>query len=73
MLQADPTPKLEPLARAEQLSPSYVTRTLRLAFLAPVIVERILAGSQPVGLNIQRLITCDLPLAWDEQRAHLGG
>lgn len=44
-----------------------------LTFLAPGIVERILAGTQPANLSIEDLIKrVDLPLAWDEQYALLG-
>jgi len=44
-----------------------------LAFLAPDIVEAILAGTQPADLTTQTLIRrTDLPLNWAEQRALLG-
>ena len=44
-----------------------------LAFLAPEIVEAILAGTQPVDLTAEALTKrTDLPLSWAEQKALLG-
>ncbi len=44
-----------------------------LAFLAPDIVEAILAGTQPVDLTAETLIKhTELPQAWAEQKALLG-
>ena len=61
------------IARAEGVSEQYVSKLMPLAFLAPQIVERILAGTQPADLSIEDLIKrVDLPLAWDEQYALLG-
>lgn len=37
------------------MTPAYLTRVLRLAFLAPDITEAILAGSQPAALSVHRL------------------
>ena len=52
---------------------SYVSRVLRLAFLAPDIVEAILGGRHPVELTAERvLVHEDLPLNWREQRHRLG-
>jgi hypothetical protein len=44
---------------------------LRLAYLAPDIVEAISEGRQPRSLTLAKLIS-PLPLAWDEQRRALG-
>jgi DNA invertase Pin-like site-specific DNA recombinase len=53
---------------------SHVSRTLSLAFLAPDIVEMILAGRQPTALTPERLKAArPLPLDWNEQRARLLG
>jgi hypothetical protein len=59
------------IARTFDLSEPYVKRMLRLAFLAPEIVEAIAEGRQPRGLTLQRLIS-PLPPAWREQRRQLG-
>jgi len=55
------------LARKLKLDQSYIARTIRLASLAPDIVEAILTGQEPDGLSL-RSLRSDLPLAWDEQR-----
>lgn len=48
------------LAAREGVTSSYATRVLRLAFLAPEIVENILAGKQPAGMTgLQLLRLCD--------------
>ena len=45
---------------------------LRLSFLAPDIVEAILAGRQPKALTRTRLAAIDLPIDWNRQRTMLG-
>jgi hypothetical protein len=47
---------------------------IRLAFLAPTIVESIVEGRQPPELTAQFLSTGrgDLPLSWQEQEKLLG-
>lgn len=50
---------------------SYVRRILRLASLAPDIVEAILRGTEPSGLSLERLAKA-LPVLWEEQRKALG-
>ena len=47
---------LEDLARAKGVAPSYVSRVLRLTLLAPDIVEAILDGRQPAGLQLDDLL-----------------
>ena len=52
---------------------TYLVRVLRLAYLAPDIVEAILAGREPDGLTVNALMKAiQLPLAWDEQHRLLG-
>jgi hypothetical protein len=55
---------------AENISKSYVSRILRLALLAPDIVDGILRGSTDQALVLERLER-PLPASWDEQRAQL--
>ncbi|MHB1191246.1 MAG: hypothetical protein ACYC08_10455 [Armatimonadota bacterium] len=50
------------------LDPSYVTRTMRLALLAPDIVEAIVGGREPEGLTFKKLTAKPMPISWDEQR-----
>ena len=58
------------LARRLKLDQSYVARTIRLASLAPDLIEAILDGQEPDGLSL-RSLRRDLPLEWDEQRRTL--
>ena len=44
MLESGEVMTLAELAEREKIAPSYLTRVLRLAFLAPDIVQAILAG-----------------------------
>jgi site-specific DNA recombinase len=59
------------IASTCDLSEAYVRRILRLAFLAPDIVESIAEGRQPRGLTFQRLLG-PVPFAWAEQRRRFG-
>ena len=60
------------LARRSQFNVAHVSRRITLAFLAPKIVESIIAGTQPVLLTVERLgKACPLPNSWDEQIAQL--
>ena len=64
---------VEEVAREADLVPSYVTRLLRLTFLAPDIVTSIIAGRQPPDLTARKLMAdTRLPLDWSEQRIQLG-
>jgi ParB-like chromosome segregation protein Spo0J len=53
----------------ENISKSYVSRILRLALLAPDIVEAILEGSKDQALMLERLER-PLPTSWGEQRSN---
>ncbi len=55
---------------AENISKSYVSRILRLAILAPDIVEAILEGRQQDALLLERLRR-GWPVDWAAQRSHL--
>ncbi len=59
------------LARDAGLTERYFSRVFRCAFLAPDIVEAILAGRQPHDLNLEKLCH-DIPVSWVEQREQLG-
>ena len=52
---------------ALQVGRSYVGRILRLALLAPDIVEAIVSGNEPSGLSLERLVKA-MPMVWEEQR-----
>lgn len=55
------------LAEAEGVTRSFVNRLLRLTLLAPDIVEAILDGREPKGMQIEDLPRT-VPGAWEEQR-----
>jgi site-specific DNA recombinase len=62
------------IGKREGIGKRYVSRMIRLAFLAPAIVERIAEGRQPPELTTQFLSTSrgDLPLSWSTQEKSLG-
>lgn len=61
---------VQDLAEAEKINPSYIARVLRLTLLAPDIVEAILDGRQPVGLQLDDLLA-PFPVEWERQREAL--
>ncbi|HEV7253070.1 MAG TPA: hypothetical protein VGN97_08210 [Mesorhizobium sp.] len=56
------------LAKAEKLDISYVAHTIRLALLAPDLVEAILDGRQPATMQLQPLMR-GFPVEWEVQRS----
>ena len=58
------------LAEREGIAAPYLTRTMRLAQLAPDVVEAILDGRQPRQLTLEALRQ-PLPEAWDAQKRML--
>ena len=63
---------LAAIAVREGLAVRYVGRLIRLAFLAPEIVESIVEGRQPTTLTAEALTRrIELPLSWCSQRTAL--
>ena len=62
------------IAKCNGVGKQYVSRLIRLAFLAPEMVERIVAGRQPPELTAQALRTgrFDIPVDWAAQKRALG-
>jgi hypothetical protein len=58
------------IAEAEGIGKSYVSRILRLALLAPDVVEEILEGRARDALMLKKLER-RLPASWVEQRSLL--
>src|SRR3954453_18002420 len=58
------------IAEAERISKSYVSRILRLALLAPDLVEAILGGWADQRLMLERLER-PLPMGWANQEISL--
>jgi hypothetical protein len=55
------------LAASKGLNGSYVSHVLRLALLAPDLVEDILQGRQPAKMQLQSLVR-NAPDCWNMQR-----
>ena len=47
---------------------SYVGRILRLAMLAPAVIDAIVEGREPSGMSLERLVKGS-SMVWAEQRA----
>lgn len=62
---------IEELADRVQQDRGYVARVIRLAFLAPSIITRILDGHQPADMTLTRLLETDIPVSWARQAAIL--
>jgi hypothetical protein len=58
------------ISEVETINKSYVSRILRLALLAPDIVEMIIAGRTDQALMLEKL-EMPLPANWEEQRTRL--
>ena len=72
-LASSTAPSLTAFAEGQGISQSYVTRLIRLAWLAPDIVEAILDGRQPAGVTASALMRdTRKPTDWQEQRTALG-
>ncbi|TKD51544.1 recombinase family protein [Sphingomonas baiyangensis] len=62
------------LAMREGVQASYLTRVLRLAFLAPDVIEAMLAGRHGAGATVAELtLGSGVDPAWDAQRRALIG
>jgi len=72
MLESGEFSTIAELAACEKIAAPYLTRTIRLAQLAPDLVEEILDGRQPRGLTLESLRT-QFPVEWSGQRALLRG
>ncbi|MDP1526402.1 MAG: site-specific recombinase resolvase [Rhodocyclaceae bacterium] len=59
------------IAKAEGLMPTTVGRLLRLARLAPDIIEQFMMGRQPRSLTLLWLMRNDIPALWPDQRQML--
>lgn len=70
MLESGEFATITELAERERLTLSYVTRVLRLTFLAPDIVEAILAGRCNSSFTLAKAME-PLPHMWNEQRLNV--
>jgi len=62
------------IGKREKIGNRHVSEIIRLAFLAPDIVEQIVNGVQPPELTAQTLLqkSTRLPLDWETQHKSLG-
>jgi hypothetical protein len=61
------------IAAAASVGRSYVTRVLRLSFLAPQITKAIIQGRQPAEFSAIKLMrTGRFALRWSDQRRDFG-
>ena len=72
-LLADTTESINVITARLGKSKGRMTSLMRLSYLAPHIVDAILAGRQPMGLRVKSLLhlSRDLPLDWAHQGAFL--
>jgi hypothetical protein len=63
---------IKEIASREKIDPSYVGDVLRLTLLTPDIIEMILDGRQPPGLQFEQLRK-SFPLQWRAQRRAIHG
>jgi hypothetical protein len=57
---------IEDMAKSENISPSFVSRILRLAYLSPTVIEAILDGKYPAQLTMKDLMEPS-PMEWSMQ------
>lgn len=70
-LTSDKPTTIRKLAQREKVTPRYIGRRIKLAYLAPDIMQAIIKGNIPVNLSLTTLID-DIPLEWQRQREMLG-
>jgi len=71
MIESGEVESISDLARRLRLDSSFVAKTIRLAALAPDIIEAIFDGQEPDGLSLKSMRR-DIPLSWHDQRVELG-
>ncbi|MGA0532767.1 hypothetical protein [Hansschlegelia sp. KR7-227] len=67
----DDRASIDDVAREENLTASYVTRLVRISFLAPDIVAGVLAGRYPDLTASKLMADTRFPLDWQGQRQRL--
>jgi DNA invertase Pin-like site-specific DNA recombinase len=64
-------PSIQAIAMAEGVTERYVARVLRGSLLAPLLMQKILDGQQPLSATGRRLLDPP-PIAWRDQPRHFG-
>ena len=71
-LEAGTVSTIQDIATAEKISDRFVSRMMRLAYLAPEVLEKLLIHRIPPALSLNELVGApDLP--WAEQMAAVFG
>lgn len=73
MLDTGRVKNMTELAKSETIGLARMQKMLKLARLAPDIVEEIARGRQPVGLSLLFFVENPLPDDWNAQREVIGG
>lgn len=63
---------VEEVARRFKRRPTFISRALRLNYLAPDIIAAIVEGRQPANLTRRKLLYASIPMDWVQQRALFG-
>jgi len=72
-MEAAASATIEEISKRQGVTASYAARLVRLNYLAPDIVEAILAGAHPADLTANKLMKdTRFALSWREQRRTLG-
>jgi hypothetical protein len=66
MLEGGRYASISEMAAAEKIERGYLGTLLRLTLLPPPMVEAIVAGRQPEGVTLPRLLE-EVPVGWGEQ------
>ena len=66
MLESGKAATIDDIAAAENVTARFVSRTMRLAYLAPEVLERLVLWRVPSALSLQQLIEVTY-LPWREQ------
>lgn len=65
-LESGAVATIQDIAVAEDVTPAYVGRILKLAYLAPAVLEKLLIGRVPLAISVKELAaTTELP--WEQQ------
>jgi hypothetical protein len=60
------------IAKAERVTDRFVSRTMRLAYLSPEVLERLVVGREPPAISVLELIEATY-LPWAKQAAAVFG
>ncbi|MBD3762567.1 MAG: recombinase family protein [Rhizorhabdus sp.] len=72
LVQARPDRTVRELAAEEGKCRTRFARLLRIATLAPEIIQACAEGCQPVSLTAKMLLQNEIPIGWEEQRVAFG-